>query len=67
MTDFLPILILLVVVTIVIARLPKIDLGHSKSFFGRRAITIVTAPNKMRMGKKSVIILPPGIYLPQLG
>jgi len=38
MTDFLPILILLVVVTIVIARLPKIDLGHSKSFRRRRVI-----------------------------
>jgi len=38
MLDFLPILILLVVVTIVIARLPKIDVGHSKSFRKRRVM-----------------------------
>jgi len=38
MIDFLPILILLVVVTIVIARLPKIDVGHSKSFRKRRVM-----------------------------
>jgi OPA family glycerol-3-phosphate transporter-like MFS transporter len=35
--SILPILILLAVVTIVIARLPKIELGHSKAF-GRRRI-----------------------------
>lgn len=34
--DFLPILILLAVVTFVIARLPKIDLGYSDSFRLRR-------------------------------
>jgi len=35
---FSPILILLVVVTIVIARLPKIDVGHTKSFRRRRVL-----------------------------
>jgi len=37
-TRFSPILILLVVVTIVIARLPKIDVGHTKSFRRRRVL-----------------------------
>lgn len=36
--DFLPILILLVVVTVVIARLPKIDVGHTKAFRKRRVM-----------------------------
>ena len=35
---FSPILILLVVVTIVIARLPKVDVGHTKSFRKRRVL-----------------------------
>ncbi len=35
---FSPILILLVVVTIVIARLPKIDVGHTKAFRKRRVL-----------------------------
>jgi OPA family glycerol-3-phosphate transporter-like MFS transporter len=38
LTKFLPILILLVVVTIVIVRLPKIDVGHSRSFRRRRVM-----------------------------
>jgi MFS transporter, OPA family, glycerol-3-phosphate transporter len=36
--NFLPILILLAVVTIVIARLPKIDVGHTKAFRRRRVM-----------------------------
>ncbi|MCP4219057.1 MAG: MFS transporter [bacterium] len=36
--NFLPILILLVVVTFVIARLPKIDVGHNKQFRKRRVM-----------------------------
>ncbi|MCP5105714.1 MAG: MFS transporter, partial [bacterium] len=36
--NFLPILILLAVVTIVIARLPKIDVGHTKAFLKRRVM-----------------------------
>lgn len=36
--NFLPILILLVVVTIVISRLPKIDVGHNKAFRRRRVM-----------------------------
>lgn len=36
MADYLPILILLVVVAVVIFRLPKIDLGHSDAFRLRR-------------------------------
>lgn len=36
--DFAPIGLLLVVVTIVIARLPKIDLGHSDAFLRRRVL-----------------------------
>ncbi len=36
--DFAPILILLVVVSIVIARLPKIDVGHSEAFRKRRVM-----------------------------
>jgi MFS transporter, OPA family, glycerol-3-phosphate transporter len=35
---FSPIAILLVVVTIVIARLPKVELGHSKAFMSRRVM-----------------------------
>ncbi|MCP5050265.1 MAG: MFS transporter, partial [bacterium] len=38
MLDFLPILILLAVVAIVIARLPKIDVGHTKLFRKRRVM-----------------------------
>lgn len=38
MTDFLPILILLAVVVFVIARLPKIDVGHTKAFRKRRVM-----------------------------
>jgi OPA family glycerol-3-phosphate transporter-like MFS transporter len=36
LNKLLPILLLLVVVTIVVARLPKIDVGHSKAFLRRR-------------------------------
>jgi MFS transporter, OPA family, glycerol-3-phosphate transporter len=36
--DFLPILILLVVVAIVVTRLPKVDLGHSPAFLRRRVM-----------------------------
>ena len=35
MEQFLPILILLVVVALVIARLPKVDLGHTDAFLKR--------------------------------
>ncbi|MCD4726068.1 MAG: hypothetical protein K8R46_00260, partial [Pirellulales bacterium] len=38
LSNFLPILILLVVVTIVIGRLPKIDVGHNKAFRRRRVM-----------------------------
>jgi MFS transporter, OPA family, glycerol-3-phosphate transporter len=38
LSNFLPILILLVVVTIVIGRLPKIDVGHNKAFRKRRVM-----------------------------
>lgn len=38
LTNFLPILILLAVVTIVIARLPKIEVGHTKAFRKRRVM-----------------------------
>ena len=38
MASFLPILILLAVVSVVIARLPKIDVGHTKSFRKRRVM-----------------------------
>ena len=38
LSEFLPILILLVVVTLLINRLPKIDLGHSGSFRRRRVL-----------------------------
>ncbi|MGZ3474587.1 MAG: MFS transporter, partial [Polyangiales bacterium] len=34
--ELLPILVLLIVVAILIARLPKIELGHSPSFLKRR-------------------------------
>jgi MFS transporter, OPA family, glycerol-3-phosphate transporter len=37
-SNFLPILILLVVVTIVFLRLPKIDIGHDKAFRVRRVM-----------------------------
>ncbi|MBT7311280.1 MFS transporter, partial [bacterium] len=37
-SDFAPILILLAVVTFVIARLPKIDVGHNDGFRRRRVI-----------------------------
>ena len=36
--NFAPILILLVVVAIVIARLPKIDVGHSPAYIRRRVM-----------------------------
>lgn len=38
MEQFLPILILLVVVALVIARLPKVDLGHTDAFLKRRVL-----------------------------
>jgi MFS transporter, OPA family, glycerol-3-phosphate transporter len=36
MSDFLPILILLVVIGVILVRIPKIDLGHSALFKRRR-------------------------------
>lgn len=36
MEQFTPILILLVVVTLVIGRLPKVELGHTDAFMRRR-------------------------------
>lgn len=38
LSDFAPILILLVVVAIVFSRLPKVDLGHSPAFLKRRVM-----------------------------
>ena len=38
LSGFMPILILLAVVTFVIGRLPKIDVGHSKAFRTRRVL-----------------------------
>ncbi len=38
LNNFLPILILLVVVTVVIGRLPRIDVGHNKAFRKRRVM-----------------------------
>ncbi len=38
LSKFMPIIILLVVVTIVIARLPKVDVGHKKAFRKRRVM-----------------------------
>lgn len=38
LSDFAPILILLVVVAIVFSRLPKVDLGHSPAFMKRRVM-----------------------------
>jgi MFS transporter, OPA family, glycerol-3-phosphate transporter len=38
LNNFLPILILLVVVTVVIGRLPKIDVGHNRAFRKRRVM-----------------------------
>ena len=36
MTDLVPILVLLAVIAVVVARLPKVDLGHEAAFERRR-------------------------------
>ncbi|MEP6908437.1 MAG: hypothetical protein ABI858_10730, partial [Pseudoxanthomonas sp.] len=42
LNDLLPIVILLVVVALVVARLPKVDLGHSPAYLRRRVRNWIT-------------------------